>query len=129
MSDLIDYLNARWKDEEQMANACDRWAPPPWVGAFKEVTSEPGGTIGDVASTVAREVSHHVAYWQPDHVRAELEAKRLILDELDSWLHMVAADAEQQNTVEERATAAEGLLRLLAQPYADRPGFREEWKP
>jgi hypothetical protein len=97
------------------------------VGAFKEVTSEPGGTIGDVASTVAREVSHHVAYWQPDHVRAEIRAKRRVLDE-----HFEGSVANGVATG--TCTSCDNYsypcptLRLLALPYADREGFRDEWR-
>lgn len=56
-------------------------------------------------------VIQHVETWNPDRVLAECEAKREILDVT-------------------RGTYSSDLVRrLLALPYADRPGYREEWRP
>jgi hypothetical protein len=59
--------------------------------------------------------------WQADKLRefaarqlAEVEAKRRILDEA---VRLMTYDGEFQ------------FLELLAEPYAERPGWREEWRP
>lgn len=51
----------------------------------------------------------------PDRILADCEAKRQIID---LWKLCPPADDH----------ALLPVLRLLAAPYADRPGFREEWR-
>jgi hypothetical protein len=54
----------------------------------------------------------HIARWDPARVLAEVEAKRAILAH-----HELHAEPFPCRT-----------MKLLAQPYADRPGWREEWR-
>jgi len=65
----------------------------------------------------------HVARWNPARVLAECESKRRIV-----VLHsdIDPCDAHDGATME---TVPCETLRLLALPYADRPGWREEWRP
>lgn len=63
-------------------------------------------------------------------VLAECEAKRRIIEEaqiaqrsLERRLHP-ATDAINGHVI-----ALRRVVRLLALPYADRPGYREEWRP
>jgi hypothetical protein len=51
--------------------------------------------------------------WDPARVLAECAAKRRIVS--------FAADLTEEGT--------DDLLRLLALPYADHPGYRQEWRP
>lgn len=57
------------------------------------------------------------------HALAECDAKQRIIEEcskvlaVDGWEYDDAPDL------------AERTLRLLALPYANRPGYREGWKP
>lgn len=51
-------------------------------------------------------------------LRAECAAKRAIVEHLAPEVGRGYATSEQ----------AEGVLMVLAQPYADRPGWREEWR-
>lgn len=61
-------------------------------------------------------VNHHVPVYRPREVLADCDARRRIVAYL------------QRETVVH--PIAEGdLLRLLALSYADRPGYREEWRP
>jgi hypothetical protein len=64
----------------------------------------------------------HIVRWDPNRVlaevelgRAEVEAKRRILDWALMWM---GRDCAPWNA---------DCIRLLAQPYAGRPGWREEW--
>jgi hypothetical protein len=116
-SDLITWLRAQLDDDERVARTALDRHPAPWVGAFKQVTSEPnGGVIAPVASTETRQASHHIARWDPARVLAEVDAKRRVLDLRDS-------------EYDEHRAALNGAVRLLALPYADRDGYREEWRP
>lgn len=58
---------------------------------------------------LASDLEAHLIHWMPPRVLAEVEAKRRILDAYEDETGY--------------------LLRLLALPYADRPGYREEWRP
>lgn len=59
----------------------------------------------------------HVVSWNPARVLGEIDAKRRIVERF-AWL------CEHGDT---GGTA--WVLPLLALPYADRPGYREEWRP
>lgn len=70
-------------------------------------------------------VAGHIARWDPAHVLAEVGAKRRILDEFEA----ADAAAEFPNLDGGRAEGLGRAVRLLALSYADRPGYREEWRP
>jgi hypothetical protein len=60
-------------------------------------------------------------YWTAERVAAECESKRRLID-------MYQAILETGGFVGTLyANAAAPALQLLALPYADRPGYREEW--
>ena len=63
----------------------------------------------------------HIVRHDPARVLAEVAAKRRIVDGL--------ADADPYSGYITATFTAEDALRLLALPYADRPGYREEWRP
>jgi hypothetical protein len=52
----------------------------------------------------------------PDFVLREVEAKRQLMDMADMFLTAGIDDGWD-------------LYRLLALPFSDRPGYREEWRP
>lgn len=64
--------------------------------------------------------SGFTARFDDEHLLAEIEAKRRILDEAESY----SPELEHGDNGE---WAFETVVRLLAQPYADRPGWRAEW--
>lgn len=70
----------------------------------------------------------HIAWWDPARVLRELEAKRAILDLHHEYVgvcaYCVNARGEHQREPWPCPT-----FRLLALPYADRPGYRPEWAP
>lgn len=93
----------------------------------------------DAASPLAQ--FQHAARHDPARVLREIEAKRRLLD-----LHEPAMNPGRDSDDDDPSTwlpvcstcqveiARPGdwpceHLRLLALPYADRPGFREEWRP
>jgi hypothetical protein len=101
MEDLITWLRAQIDKDEQIAKASDQVRHREIV---TEVLAKPiAGTHRQAA---------HIAYWDSARVLALTTALRAIIDSF-SW--------EAQET---RA------VRILAEAlYADRPGYRDEWRP
>lgn len=54
----------------------------------------------------------------PRRVLAECDAKRRVIRWVNTWPWRP-----------EPPSSVDGLLPALALPYADRPGYREEWRP
>ncbi|MET8827527.1 DUF6221 family protein [Streptomyces sp. NPDC004610] len=68
----------------------------------------------DLAQNVDAAVGAHIVRHDPARVLAETDAKRRVL----AWA-LTAPPSPSRDHV----------LRLLALPYADRPGYREKWRP
>lgn len=104
-ADLVEWLRAQLDDDESRSDLVGqimllRWATKPYA----------------------------------DRLMREVEAKRLLLD-----LHRPVADSswpEPGHCLEccslesqDYRTYPCPTVRLLALPYSDRPGYREEWRP
>ena len=90
--------------------------------------------------------AEHVAAHDPARVLREIDAKRKLLgqyvsaaksvEDLGAARDRLSAQGrdtlmtglELESAIHRRDTLR-GVLRLLAAPYSDRPGFREEWSP
>jgi hypothetical protein len=135
--DLIIWLRAQLDDDERVARAASM---APWLrdeanasirhsGPSASKSSESFGMYV-IASVGAHDIgrpSHedaeHIARWDPARVLAEVDAKRRILDHAD-------VSRERGKIGPSPGDGAWFLtVRLLALPYADRPGFRDEWRP
>lgn len=138
--DLMAWIRAQLDDDERVALAVRdhrrRRGELHWQLADPE--SQPGLICDQVGNVVtlggpgatSRWHADHIARHDPARVLAEVAAKRRVLDDLTTrrlddtepdggW---AAADAETDGM-------ASSVVRLLAQPYADRPGYRTEWRP
>ena len=72
----------------------------------------------------------HIARHDPARVLAEVDAKRRILADLTTRrLDPSEPDGGWEAADAETDGMASSVVRLLALPYADRPGYREEWRP
>jgi hypothetical protein len=141
--DLVPWLSAQIDEDERVAKAA---TPGPWATDDPWLSDVVGslvdrrrvadcsvgmgyrdGSLGDAA---------HIACHDPLRVLAEVEAKRRLVEAI--------VNLKRGKTVRTFRTATGGpgtwnsrdhedqrpaLLRLLALPYADRPGYREEWRP
>jgi Family of unknown function (DUF6221) len=112
VEDLVLWLRAQLDDDERVAREASRYDD--------EDAAEWKITYG--WSRVARHKVHRTGMRQtlppgapsPARVLAEVDAKRRIIDEA---IRLESYDGEFE------------FLELLALPYADRPGYREEWRP
>jgi hypothetical protein len=106
VDELIAFVRAALDEDERVALACpDKTWPQIGNGAGAE----------------------HIARWDPARVLAEVEAKRRILDEHDPS-PTTKTCCPTCRDYDEPIQAPCPTVRLLAQPYADRPGWREEWR-
>ena len=64
----------------------------------------------------------------PRRVLAEVDAKRRILNEYDKALGRRKQYPDDLPGAGALLTMVH-VVKLLALPYADRPGYRDEWKP
>ncbi|MFE7128935.1 DUF6221 family protein [Streptomyces sp. NPDC057617] len=155
MDDVVDFLRARLDDDERVARAA---TPGPWrldstihaelLNAGDGTTVIGGGRWGGEASVFeSTEDAIHIAEWDPSRVLREIDAKRRIVDIYADALEERAAlrarmrevihsDSDefgrlhqQESELIEAAERAAPVVRLLAMPYGDRPGYREEWRP
>lgn len=69
-----------------------------------------------------KDTAEHVANWDPERVLAECDAKQRIIEAASAY----SPELEHGDNGE---WAFDQTLRLLALPYADRPGYRDEWRP
>ncbi|HEY3261295.1 MAG TPA: DUF6221 family protein [Pseudonocardiaceae bacterium] len=135
MNDLITWLRAQLDDDERVTQACAEVYPAPWDMSDRGHTALVRADEPDFRIVAELEQSsaidgwlgerlEHIARWDPARVLAEVDAKRRILD---MWAD--AQSAEFPDYWGGYATALDDVVRQLALPYADRPGFRAEWRP
>ena len=138
MDDLVAWLTQVWDEQEKAARAAFSNQEDPehgWGEQGRAVTPHVGVIHEDVQRA-------HVVAWHPGVVLARIAADRQILA-----LHRPSGgdcrtccgepyieeywDGETETTEWKRADLPWPCptVRLLAQQYADRPGYQEAWKP
>ena len=148
--EIVEFLAACLDEDERIARAAggrseqvweadlsgkDPLGMPSWPVAVRYVTD--GRLRGAVANLpVMNERSEdrmvHIAVHDPARVLREIDAKRRIVQALES-AEVAVRNTEPGKEPHELMTGAVNSLRaavrMLAAVYADRPGFREEWLP
>jgi hypothetical protein len=127
--DLVQWLGEQLDEEQRIAEEAARHTEPDWSdgGTYGEsVTTEPRHVpvaVGPWSGQMLDEVRAHIAAHDPARVLREIEAKR-------DLLRLASAAHDYHETFTSGfASALEGTLRLFALAYADRVGYREEWRP
>jgi hypothetical protein len=138
MTDLAEFLLARIAEDEAAARAATKgeWTA---VGTqFPDEESDAAEMIrgyvdvfpdgpGITGEEMAGPDAWHVARWDPARVLAECDAKRRIVE---FWSQAFSKPTDFPGIQFDRVrSAAQWTLQVLALPYADHPGFREEWRP
>lgn len=130
--DLVTWLRQQLNDDEEVASDAAgpsasrrRWMRDA-ISCVVDATDN--GLIVYGEGTPTSEQADHIVRWDPARVLAEVDAKRRILDEVVPDLNRLDGLMETQ----ERGgwhEDSDKLTRLLALPYADRPGYQEDWRP
>jgi hypothetical protein len=126
MVDLAEFLLARIGEDEAVAGHC---SGPGWryrlcLGIDQVVDA--ADDDGFVATFDLDMDAMHAARWNPRRVLAECAAKRRVV-EFEAGVTGVVEAVRQVVPVSGKPGTT--VLRLLALPYADHPGYREEWRP
>ena len=108
---LVAWLRAQLDADEDLARSAaatpfNHPLQAPWEDARIRFRGSQGSSA-DLAVAV---------FANPSWVLADIAAKRKLIDEL---IEFMEGDHAPWN---------DGYLKLLAQPYADREGFRDEWR-
>lgn len=118
MNDLVQFLRDQLDEDEQIAKAATQGD---WVWS-REFVTPPGyhhRTVGPLEPGDAAYIAEHA----PARVLLEIEAKR-------DLLHFAQGIYDYHETFTTGvASRLEKTLRLFALAYADRPGYRAEWRP
>jgi len=126
VDDLVTWLRAQLDEDERIAKATTERQP------YDEWDAVGAGDDDDVArshwevvkiarmgqSPAARALAVHIAAHDPARVLREIDAKRRMIARV--CYHGDLMDWDELHG---------DLLRLLAQPYADRPGYQVKWRP
>jgi hypothetical protein len=134
--DLVQWLGEQLDEDERIARAA---APGPWqvdstihtesINAGNGTTVIAGGRWGDEASVFeSDEDAAHVVRHDPARVLREIEAKRAIVARYERAMENRRAHPKDLASAG-ALLALHGVVGLLALPYADREGYREEWRP
>lgn len=139
VDDLIAWLRAQLDEDERVARAaailpygCAEWFSGAEGCVFGKDPASELHVRGAVLSL--DDIGAHIARWDPARVLAEVEAKRRILDlhaESDFPYDPDSAGPGNYSWTPQCQGCYEDApcltVRLLAQPYAGRDGWREEW--
>lgn len=128
--EFLQWLREQLDDDERTARAA---TDGPWTTMGQRVLdpSPPSNRLGigmavghAAASADYNETAEHIARHDPARVLREIEAKRQIVDLHGGNLNIDLTFCSHC----EHAMPCPTLL-MLALPYADRPGYRDEWRP
>jgi hypothetical protein len=130
-TDFISWLCDRLEEEEQDAQAAMRAIFPVGVVSNDALPEPP---LDWQLHGLPPAVQQHIARHDPTRALAEVDANRRILD-----LHrpvQVRSTGSAGGNLETCRLCDQfpaqypcGTMRALAMPYADRPGYREQWRP
>lgn len=136
---LIPWLRAQLDERQERA---ERAQPGPWAVSPSEMPGEfvvhgvsrrtgrrdPARVATTHGLRCAAEDAEYIADQDPDFVLREVEAIRKIVGECENQAAWESTTGRKYPATTAWALAVT-TLRVLALPYADRPGYREEWKP
>jgi hypothetical protein len=122
MDDLVQWLRDRLDEDERIARAASLG---PWVQSgigdygWTVTFGRPGAGVETDDSEQGLADADFIAAHDPARVLREIDSKRRMIGAIEHLLVQV----------DDPFAGVDDVLRLLALPYADRPGYREEWRP
>lgn len=134
MDDLVQWLRVQLDEDERIAREAGglAWSRPEDPGDPAAIRDSKGERVVCDEGWPSEGQEVHIAEWDPARVLREVDAKRRILRALEN------AEVSLRNTVPRRephelmtgaTNSLRAIVRTLAAVYADRPGYREDWRP
>lgn len=132
LTDLIAFIRACLAWDEGLVVAT---IPPGWARSWhRQQDGQPGVAEHAYALTRAGKdqlVAESLTVWDADLIAArdpawtlpDIAAKRLLLDQVEKWLD----DSVSDIVLRVGPGFLHALLKAMAAPYENRPGFRPEW--
>jgi hypothetical protein len=119
MDELVVWLRAQLDEDERIAREAggDDWRQRGHPSETVAVYDSNGAPVVYDEGAPSDEQQEHIATHDPARVLREIDAKRRIIGRINSHAAVMGWDEVHGD-----------LLRSLALPYADRPGYREEWR-
>jgi hypothetical protein len=129
MGELVVWLRAQLNEDERIARSAGlaSWQNLDMDGELRDDVN-----AGTVAYTPRVETRAHIARHDPARVLREIDAKRQILravEDAEVALRNTELGAELHELMSGSANSLRAVMQMLALPYADRPGYRQEWRP
>jgi hypothetical protein len=132
MADIAAFIRAQLDEDERVARAAEATEMGPWLTLFETALAAEGQS-----EDVRRAIGQHVARFIPERMLWDIEAKRAILAEVFAYEAKIDGEWGCCHTAEQIAAGKcpeirpdeIPALRLLALPYAGKPGYQEEWRP
>lgn len=129
MNDLVEWLRGQLDEDERALRVGVIDAEGAWW------CTRCGGGFSDVRRLDDHLFAEHGGReWGPARMLAEVDAKRRVFD-LHGPVRLRSTRGAAETVTDCRmcnhfpAQYPCGTLRLLALPYADRPGYQQEWAP
>lgn len=119
MDELVQWLGEQLDEDERIARrAGDSFRQ---IGETGVIVATEGDRAEECATANWAGVAEHIVEHDPAQVLREIDAKRKIIEDcrgiIVGWHH------------EESREFARDVLCNLAGVYADRPGYRKQWRP
>jgi hypothetical protein len=147
VSDLTEFLLARIAEDEATARGAhpgpwNHWPEAGWIEVYQGGPTTEGGPYGDVIAqgirptgsgtdwntptgkgpyTGTEHTADHICRHDPARVLAECEAKRLVIQAVDSMEARIAQEWGESDDDPDPIIA-------MAAVYADHPDYRLEWR-
>lgn len=132
---MVSWLRGVLDDEERVAEAARR-GDGRWE--YRDCRDDPDVYPWQVYAPDARmsagtgfapQEAQHMARHDPAWVLREVEAKRRIIDRYEDCLSRLESEHFEMAARGQVREYVDFVLPLLALPFSDRPGYREEWRP
>lgn len=124
---LVEFLRARLDDDEAVARdaSSGEWRRE---GINSVVDADGRLVIYGDGPAPTTDQAEHIARHDPARVLAEVETKRLIVEEYRQAEELALRDHNEAG-LNAWAGALERVVLLLALPYAHHPDYNSEWRP
>jgi hypothetical protein len=135
--DPVTWLRAQLDDDERVARAAADYGAE-WTYSSGSIfpgddSRHPGAIATGTYGELEEQYGEHIARHDPARVLRQVERDRRILDDIVDRIDGLEDAADHEYRVQPRTESevyvSDALVRLLALPYADRPGYRDEWRP